>query len=370
MRSFSNFNGVFDSENYHSAPSDWFVVITDIKNSTKAVANGKYKDVNLIGAACIAALKSFGAYPFVFGGDGASFLVPSTIKDEFITRLQEIRNSALARFELELRIGAVPAVEIKKEKDLKVAKFEITKDTFIAKFSGGGLEYADQLIKKNPEYIIESSHSEQSSFAGLSCRWEPIQSSKGMILTMIVKSDDFAKYREVQGVIDSIVGEDESIFNPIKIKNMRYLPLGAMFKNEKAYEKKVWSTSFVARYLEILFAYLIFKVFRKIQPNFFRIYSESMQTHSDFRKFDDCLRMVIDCSHSEFSRIISKLKNVSDISFGFHCSETALMTCLVDGLKQGEHIHFIDGGDGGYTSAATMLKKELALKTSLETMSA
>ena len=34
------------------------------------------------------------------------------------------------------------------------------------------------------------------------------------------------------------------------------------------------------------------------------------------------------------------------------------MTCFVDGLSDGKHIHFIDGGDGGYAMAAMKLKAQ------------
>ena len=32
------------------------------------------------------------------------------------------------------------------------------------------------------------------------------------------------------------------------------------------------------------------------------------------------------------------------------------MTCLVASADDNRHVHFIDGGDGGYTQAATQLK--------------
>ena len=32
------------------------------------------------------------------------------------------------------------------------------------------------------------------------------------------------------------------------------------------------------------------------------------------------------------------------------------MTCLVSAAAEGLHVHFIDGGDGGYTEAATRMK--------------
>ena len=39
-------------------------------------------------------------------------------------------------------------------------------------------------------------------------------------------------------------------------------------------------------------------------------------------------------------------------------SKEALMTCLVFD-RQNQHVHFIDGGDGGYALAAKELKKRM-----------
>jgi hypothetical protein len=36
------------------------------------------------------------------------------------------------------------------------------------------------------------------------------------------------------------------------------------------------------------------------------------------------------------------------------------MTCYVNDLNPGNHIHFIDGGDGGYAMAAKKLKAQQA----------
>ena len=40
------------------------------------------------------------------------------------------------------------------------------------------------------------------------------------------------------------------------------------------------------------------------------------------------------------------------------------MTCFVKSTTQNQHIHFIDGGDGGYAAAAKQLKKQMAAATS------
>ena len=46
------------------------------------------------------------------------------------------------------------------------------------------------------------------------------------------------------------------------------------------------------------------------------------------------------------------------LRYGMHVSQTALMTCLVTSPTESLHVHFVDGGDGGYTSAATIMKAQ------------
>ena len=59
-------------------PDGWTIGIADVVASTKAIAEKRYKAVNMAGAAVIAAVtNALGGreFPFVFGGDGASFAV-------------------------------------------------------------------------------------------------------------------------------------------------------------------------------------------------------------------------------------------------------------------------------------------------------
>ena len=44
------------------------------------------------------------------------------------------------------------------------------------------------------------------------------------------------------------------------------------------------------------------------------------------------------------------------IAYGIHPSDSALMTCQFDAFADGKHMHFIDGGNGGYAMAAKGLK--------------
>ena len=77
---FEGFANIMDPARYRPLPDDWLIGLTDVVNSTQAIAAGRYKSVNTAGAAVISAMGNAlpgRKFPFVFGGDGASFAVPA-----------------------------------------------------------------------------------------------------------------------------------------------------------------------------------------------------------------------------------------------------------------------------------------------------
>ena len=75
---FRGFASLMDPDLYSPLPDDWSIGIADIVESTKAIAQARYKAVNMAGAAVIAAVTNAldgREFPFVFGGDGASFAI-------------------------------------------------------------------------------------------------------------------------------------------------------------------------------------------------------------------------------------------------------------------------------------------------------
>ena len=77
---FRDFTEVMDPGLFTPLPADWVVGVADVMQSTKAIAENRYKAVNMAGAAVIVAVtNALGDrdFPFVFGGDGASFAVPA-----------------------------------------------------------------------------------------------------------------------------------------------------------------------------------------------------------------------------------------------------------------------------------------------------
>jgi len=90
-------------------------------------------------------------------------------------------------------------------------------------------------------------------------------------------------------------------------------------------------------------------------------YRVELRDNTDYRRFDDTLRILLDCSAAQADAIDTMLAQRAqrgELNYGLHRSDSALMTCLVFSLEKGEHIHFVDGSDGGFTSAAKNLKSK------------
>ena len=47
---FDDFEEAFNPSRYHAVPEDWFIGIADIKGSTSAIRDNRYKEVNIVGA--------------------------------------------------------------------------------------------------------------------------------------------------------------------------------------------------------------------------------------------------------------------------------------------------------------------------------
>ena len=53
LTSFDEFSGVGELDQYVRMPDDWVVLTSDVIGSTKAIEAGRYKQVNMVGAASI-----------------------------------------------------------------------------------------------------------------------------------------------------------------------------------------------------------------------------------------------------------------------------------------------------------------------------
>jgi len=372
---FIEFPDVTDLSRYVPLPDDWSVVIADIKGSTKAIREGRYKEVNLMGAACITAvLNALPDYsvPYVFGGDGATLAVPASAADTVKHVLGAARHLARDQFDMDLRAGMVPARDIRAAgADVLIAKFELSPGNAMAMFAGGGAQLVDGLIKTDTGeggYEIAFPEGDEGpDLTGLSCRWEPLKSCRGTMMSMLIFATGTDREKAttygavIDGVADILKGDDT---RPVSADNMVFKWPSRGIANESKFlagtrgRIRKWLWLYTQSFIQFLLETFDLSFGGYNAP----IYREELRTNSDFRRFDDMLRMILDCPTDKADAIeafFSGLHDEGKIAFGTHRSEHALMTCLVFSLTKGEHVHFVDGSDGGFAMAAVGLKGQM-----------
>ena len=107
------------------------------------------------------------------------------------------------------------------------------------------------------------------------------------------------------------------------------------------------------------FAYLILRFGIHIGGFVPQAYIRQLVENSDFRKYDDGLRMVLDCTPEladAFAQRLAAAATAGIARYGVHRQDAAMMTCFTPSALRSDHVHFIDGARGGYASAATALK--------------
>ena len=62
----------------------------------------------------------------------------------------------------------------------------------------------------------------------------------------------------------------------------------------------------------------------------------------------------------QLAAALDELEQKGEISYGLHVSKESVMSCYVRNLND-NHVHFVDGSEGGYTRAATVLKKKIII---------
>lgn len=369
---FSDFNNVLMDRHYQPVPENWLVAVADIAGSTQAVEEGRYKDINVIGAsAIIAVLNACGTenIAFIFGGDGASFIFSPEVQGKIADALLQTQIMAKQNFGFHLRVGIVPVSEIYKAGHaLKIAKYKIASQTYIAMARGGGMSFADTYIKEKEKTQIQMQEDQayHADFTGLECRWNPMPSQRGEVLTLMVQTrKDASIYQDVLSEIARIYKhlKDET---PISQKAMSLSLSWSKLKQEyrvrtdgkAALHKYLYGASMIG---QICLGKLIFAFDWHVFGIPGRQHMNDIIEHTDYQKFDDMLRMIIDGTpeeHREFERYLEQEYQVGNLFYGMERADSALMTCLIFDRSE-HHIHFVDGSGGGYTFAARQMKQQM-----------
>src|SRR5258706_6463231 len=116
LPSLTSAHDTFDKARYRPSPDNWALVVTDIVDSTTAIANGRHKTVNFVAAMAIGALKNLCApesIPFLFAGDGAVVMVPPSRVDAARRARALERGHAAPKLGLQLHTAPAPDGDIR-----------------------------------------------------------------------------------------------------------------------------------------------------------------------------------------------------------------------------------------------------------------
>lgn len=375
-----SFFDISDTGHFHALPDSWNVGITDIENSTLAIENNQYKKVNILGAAPIIGLLNEtgkNRLPYSFGGDGCIICIPPEVVQRARTIFAACRQIGRSEYGLHLRAAIIPVRYIREQgHDIRVARFRVSEHYNQAVFTGGGLNYAEMLLKSDlgDEFRLEpigAGNPEAVNFSGLECRWREVRPPGRRVLSLLVQANPEATspkevYARVLDMIHQIFGYDEES-NPISSSDLNMHLAAAGLMSETRF--RTFGRGWVERLgylLKVQLQTLLGKALMALgyvsSSTDWGRYKHDLALNTDHRKFDDMLRLVIRGTPEQQEALQDYLQHRyehSELAYGIHSSEAALITCMVFAYHR-DHIHFVDGSGGGYVKAAEALKRRLS----------
>jgi hypothetical protein len=263
-----------------------------------------------------------------------------------------------------MRVALVPASAVRAQGlDVRVARFGPSPNLSYAMFSGGGLSWAEAAMKRGEFAVPKAPPGTQPDLSGLSCRFEEIPATRGLILSVLVmpaRDADPAAFRKVIEDVVALVERSPDAGRPVPPGGppLRWPPAGVEYEARAARGGSLFRRrSFVLA--NTLWAYLVMRFGIKVGKFVPKTYVQQVVENSDFRKYDDGLRMILDCTPELEQALTQRVADAAAngvVRYGLHRQDAAMMTCFTPSVMRSDHVHFIDGARGGYASAATALK--------------
>jgi hypothetical protein len=374
-----SFAEAVDSGAHRELPDDWWIVVTDIVGSTKAIERGAYKLVNSVGVATIVAIVNVDLrvdVPYVFGGDGCIAAVPPSMEAGARRAILGCKDLARDGFGLELRAGMVPARTVREAGQwLRVGKVRLSPAVVQAALSGRGWEAAERLVKdaatrERYEVVAAPGIEPDADLSGYECRWQGVAPQKDCSLCVIVQCLDpdgagrAAAYRDVLQRMEMIFeGEGRPVvasaltlsFSPRTVWSEAWILASGLSRLARL-------RRFCRTYVNLAIGKVMMALKLRSGDIHWGRYKADVADNTDFRKFDGTLKVVLDAT-SEAADLLEQsleaMRRAGRLVYGLHRSRATLLTCMVRSYAK-EHVHFVDGADGGYAMAAKQLKAQLA----------
>ena len=310
------FSQVADPAEYAALPDDWIIGISDVVNSTAAIAAGRYKAVNLAGAGTISAVSNSlngDLHLFTFGGDGARFVVSSAQIQCTANALSRAAIWAERDLGLDLRVGSISVAEVRAAGfDVRAAFWQASNHVRYAMFTGSGLEWAETQLKSGSIYLNPTSNGEEPNLTGLSCQWGSVPTQQGTILSLIVKPSSGGSQANFARIVSRTIAllEETSSLSPVPRKgpDVRWPSSSITLQSRIAHENRpIWLRRFHVLATAAL-SWRIFKLGLRVGRFDPARYRKEIALNTDFRKFDDALMMTVDCS----TYVVESLRAILD----------------------------------------------------------
>ena len=370
---FTAFSSLMDPGLYRPLPTTWWLGVTDVVGSQQQIGLGRIDRLVAAGAAIIAAVSNAlgrRAFPFVFAGDGASFAIAPEDVDAAREALAATAVWVREALQLELRTALVPVSAVRdRGLDVRVARYAPSAHVSYAMFSGGGLPWAEAAMKAGDYAVAPAEPGSQPDLTGLSCRWQAIRPRHALILSLMLvpqHSGDAPAFRQlVQEILHSVEISAE-VAHPMQDEGPQMhgpwagldLELRAMPGSRLS---RLWrKLRLVARSIP---EYLIYRIGLRVGGFDPAALRHEIVGNTDFRKYDDALRMTLDCTEAFADQLEAQLAGAEArgiCHFGLERQLAAQLTCISPPVPGRGHMHFIDGAGGGYAAAAARLKARAA----------
>lgn len=363
-----DFRSVLEEHAYQRVPDDWLIALSDVVASRKAIAAGRYKAVNLSGAAIISALMNAldtQDLPYIFSGDGSAVICApadrATVEETLASTAAWVRDE----LDLTLRTALVPVAEVRARGfDLRVQATRVSEAITNYAFSGGGVSEAERLMKAGAFAVAPAAPGSLPDLTGLSCRWSPIRQTGRSIVSVIVEAganagDGFHDIAErVLDLAGLGLGDRGS---PVPTTGPTFgVPMESInievtqTKGGSRLLRKAWLVGATL----LAWAVLRFNIpLGSFDP---RRYKEFTSLNTDYRKFQDGLRVTVSLGKAELEGLTDYLereRQAKNLRYGLCVQDSAILTCYVPSVTSDAHFHFLDGAGGGYAQAAENMKQ-------------
>lgn len=356
---------------FKKIPIGWHVVVTKVEPEIQALNSIHFKDINLAVTGIITTLlntvknksESNIICPYFFGGNEATFIVPYKLLKAVTQALKSYRAHIKKTFSFNVHIGSLPIKDIYNYKQkLKIARLKINDYLTTPVVIGKGLKFAKNKIKNTFDYNEGPLFNDLApDLSGMECRWHEIKpdNSSAKIICLFVETvneKSQAKiFRKILGEIEYVFG-DLNKRNPITTSNLKLDSSIKKIRNEmRARVGKKDSAYLFSNWLITIFGSYYFKFFSDGKKYLYRV-----TQLSNTLKIDGAISTVLKGNQNQLNKlkmVLDDLESRGAINYGIHVSEGAIISCYVQDRNK-NHIHFIDGVNGGYQNAKLFCRKK------------